>query len=160
MVIPAPTIIDIAPSVDVTLCDEENPYFQRIEPTVKIWSSTKFDHVSLFHLGFPAYRVGKRFIKLRGDRYSVIIALNPNGGAQFDSAPFGVHLDNMGDGFIRVSVRMRNGIERCKMTLLQEQYQPKAPKDIDAFIKIEDIWYATAIMNCLQTIRIEEREEA
>jgi hypothetical protein len=57
-----------------------------------------------------------------------------------------------------VHVRLPLGVDRCKITLLQEQHQPKAPKDIDDFVRYERTWYAIATMNCLQTLRIEELE--
>jgi len=150
------TIIDIATDVDSSISNGEDAYYQRTEVTAKIKSNTKFDRIFLFHLGFRASRVSQKSIYLRGGRYISYALLDPNGAASVLIAPFRLTLQNIGDSFCRVNVRMPHGMERCKMTIFQEEYQPKQPKEVDDFIKYEDIWYATATINCLQTIRIEE----
>jgi|SRR5882762_3535545 len=155
-----PTIIDIRSSVDIDFSDEESPYYERTALSLHISSTSHFDRVAYTHLGFHARSDGKRRIRRQGDRYTYIGDLDPNVDAQTVIGPFRLYFENLGDSFMGVHVRMRDGMKRCKMTILQEQYQLKQPKEVDDFIKYEDIWYATAVINCLQTIRIEEVGDA
>src|SRR5205807_1165304 len=128
----------------------------RVVLDAKIASNTRFDRVNFTHLGFQAWRLGSSRIHMRGDRHIVLVPLDVCGAAQCEIKPFRVILENIGDSLIKVSVRMRGGMERCKILLLQEGYQAKEPKIIDDFVKYRDIWYATTIINSLQSIRIEE----
>lgn len=156
MLLPDPTTIDITPQVSSDLWNTASPYYSRTPVDFQIISSTKFDKVNVAHLGFHAYKRGKRDVRREGGLYISGAFLEPNCLARIDIAPFGLTLQNIGDSFLRVNVRLRSGVERCKMTILQERDLPRAPKDIDDFIKFEQIWYVTATINCLQTIRIEE----
>ena len=138
------------------ITNEKHPYYERIELDARISSTIKFDSVLFSHLGFKARRKGRSHIKRRDDRYTIIISIDVACAATFEAGPFRICLENIGDSFTRISVRMRHGMERCKMTILQEEHQPKEPKQVDAFVKYEDIWYASAVINGLQTVRIEE----
>lgn len=153
-----PTVIDVSVSSDSDSIDEEYPYYGRTQLTLHVSSTTIFDRIVMQHLGFRAYTVGKRSIHLRGDRYVGLGLLDPNGSVQVVIPPFGISAENMGDGFCRVGIRLRYGMERCKAVILQEEHQSKPPMDA-TFIKVEDIWYAFATINVLQTIRIEELGE-
>ncbi len=126
--------------------------------TLHISSTTKFERVAYKHLGFPARQAGQRHIRHRDDLYLYNGLLEPAIDAQVVILPFKLYLKNVGDSFIAVHVRLPLGTDRCKLTLLQEKHQPKAPKEIDDFVKYQSIWYATATVNCLQTLRIEELE--
>lgn len=150
------TTIEITPQVASDLWDTTSPYYSRTPIDFKITSSTKFDKVIISHLGFRAYSRGKNAVRHKDNLYLSGAFLEPNCAAHIDIAPFGLTFQNIGDSFLRVNVRLRSGIERCKMTILQERDLPRAPKDIDEFIKFEQIWYCTAVINCLQTLRIEE----
>jgi hypothetical protein len=150
------TIIEIRATVDITLTNEDSPYYERTILTPHLSSTTKFERVVYSHLGFHAYSDGKRRIKRKGDLHTYIGMLEPNVHAQATIGPFRLCFENLGDGFMGVHIRMQDGIARCKMTVLQERHQPKQPKEVDTFIKFEEIWYATATINCLQTVRIEE----
>ena len=152
----SPMIIEVASSMVGYITDEKHPYYNRIELDARISSTIKFDSVLFRHLGFNAWRKGRSHIKRRGDRYTIIIPIDVACAATFEAGPFRICLENMGDSFTRVSVRMRHGMERCKMTILQEGHQPKEPKQVDTFVKYEDIWYASVVINGLQTLRIEE----
>ena len=152
----SPTIIEVASSMVGYITDEKHPYYTRIELDARISSTTKFDRVLFSHLGFKSWRKGRSHIKHRGDRYTIIIPIDVACAATFEAGPFCICMENIGDSFTRVSVRMQHGMKRCKMTILQEEHQPKEPKQIDTFVKYEDIWYASVVTNGLQTVRIEE----
>ena len=150
------TIIEIHTTIDTYHCDEKSPYYQRTSITPRISSTTKFDRVVYHHLGFRAWSHGKRMVKRRGDLYTYIGYLETNIDAYLTIPPFKLCLENLGDSFVGVRVRLPDGMSRCKITILQEEHQPKPPKDVDDFVEFEQIWYASATINCLQTIRIEE----
>lgn len=150
------TLIEITTRIEALLSEKDSPYYNRVEISPLISSTTKFTCVKYSHLGFPAWSVGPSRIIRKGDRYTYRGLLGPNVDTQVTISPFKLTLENLGDSFMGIHVRMRNGTTRCKMTVLQEQYQPKAPKVVDDFIEYEGVWYCTTIMNCLQTVRIEE----
>jgi len=152
----APTIIEIYLQVETTNDDRESPYYLRTELVAWVSSTTKFDRISILHMGFKSWTKGKRWIYLRDGRYVAGAPLEPNGGAQVDIPPFKLTLENVGDGFLKVNVRLPNGMERCRMVILQEGELPRKPIEIDEYIKVEDIWYMTATINGLQKLRIEE----
>jgi hypothetical protein len=148
------TIIDIEPSVHDMLIDNSSPYYKRIPVSIELRSNILFDRLTAYHLGFRA-RSGME-VRQSNDEYFVYADLEPETSAFVKIKPFYICFVNVGDSFLKVNVRMQRGMQRCKMTVLQEKYQPKAPKEVDDFIKYEGIWYATVTINCLQTIRIEE----
>lgn len=154
--LPLPTTIDIEADVNSILWDEESLYYNRTIVSAVIGSTTKFDRLTITHLGFHAYRYGKRQIWRKGDKYHVGVELSPNGGVQMVIPPFGITLSNIGDSFLKVGIRMQGGMDRCKMTILQEEHQIKSPRVIDDFIEFEGVWYATVTINCVQKLRIEE----
>src|SRR5947209_12629781 len=136
------TLIEIYASVDMMLADEENPCYMRTELTPRLSSTTRFDRVMYSHLGFHSHSDGQRRIKQRlPGRYTYIGLLEPNVDAHITISPFKLTLENLGDGFMGVHVRMRDGTERCKVTILQEEHQPKPPKDVDEFIKLDGSWH-------------------
>jgi|SRR5882762_6395076 len=153
------TVIEIKARVDSTISDEESAYFCRVELTPLVSSTTEFDRVMYRHLGFHWRSVGKRRIKHDGDLYAYIGTLEPHVDAYLIIPPFQVMLENVGDSLMGVHIRLPDGADRCRMTILQEGHQPKAPRDIDDFIQFEGTWYATATINCLQAVRIEEIED-
>jgi hypothetical protein len=138
------------------ITNEKHPYYERIELDARISSTIKFDGVFFSHLGFKAWRKGGSHVKRRGDRYTITVPIDVACAATFEAGPFRIRMENIGDSFTRVSVRMQHGMDCCKMTILQEGHQPKAPRLVDTFIKYEDIWYASVVINGLQTVRIEE----
>ena len=150
------TIIEITATVDSSLEDRSNPYFERTLLTPRLTSTTKFDRVVYRHLGFQAWSRKKEQIRHIGDLYRYVGYLEPNFESLLVIPPFKLCLENLGDGFMGVHIRLRQGMEQCKISILQEQYQPKSPRTIDDFIEYEGIWYATATVNCLQTLKIEE----
>jgi hypothetical protein len=152
----SPTIIDIEPSPFADVNDRGHPYYGMTELNVVVRSSAKFDRVTALHLGFKARSQGKRNIRFDGSRYIVGEGLEPHVSAWIEIKPFQICMQNVGDSFMRVSIRLRDGMERCKMTILQES---KASREIDDFIEYEGIYYCTTVINCLQTIRIEEIQE-
>lgn len=152
----SPTIIEVASSMVGYITDEKHPYYTRIELDARISSTAKFDKVLFSHLGFKAWRKGRSHVKRRDDRYTIIISIDVACTATFEAGPFRICMENIGDSFTRVNVRMRHGMKHCKMTILQEGHQPKEPKQMDTFVKYEDIWYASVVTNGLQTVRIEE----
>ena len=155
------TIIDIEPDVDGMLIDDDSPYYLRIDLSAWIRSTTEFHKIVVSHLGFKARSrgKGKYHIQFKGGRYVAGETLEPEASAFVEIKPFQICLVNVGDSFLKVNVRMRDGIKQCKMTILQVKLQPKAPKEIDTFIEYEGIYYCTATINCLQTVRIEELHE-
>jgi len=150
------TIIEISARIESLLSDEDSPYYSRVEISPLISSTTKFNRVTYRHLGFHAWSAGPSRILRKGERYTYRGLLGPNVDTEVVIPPFKLTLENVGDSFMGVHIRMRDSIPCCKMTLLQEQSQPKAPKVIDDFIEYEGAWYCTTVMNCLQTVRIEE----
>lgn len=151
-----PTIVEIHATVDTDLEDENSAYYKRTLLTPHLTSTTKFDYVLYSHLGFHAWSHGLINIRRKDGLYVYTGLLEPNMDAILTITPFKIKLENIGDSFMAVHVRMKERVTRCKVTVLQEKYQPKAPKEIDSFIKYHNIWYATATINCLQTLRIEE----
>lgn len=149
------THIEIVPMLGGEI-PEDDPSYGRVELMFNIHSSTQFNQIDISHLGIPARSKGKAGIREHNGTYSAGDDLEPNTSALIQITPFIISLANVGDGFLRVNIRLRNGIERCKVTIFQERDLPRAPKDIDDFILYEDIWYCTAVINCLQTIKIEE----
>ncbi len=150
-----PTIIDINPWVCSDIDDEESHYYNRTEVSFTLRSTQLFERVIYQHLGFRSRRDGKRAITRKDDRYSYIGILDPESDASLTITPFKLYLRNLGDSFLGVHVRLPGGIETCKVTILQEQHQPKAPKVVDV-VRYEGVCYASATINTLQTIRIEE----
>src|SRR5882762_7093778 len=130
-----------------------SPYYMRTELAFRVHSATKFDVMTVRHLGIDARSKGTRFdqgLYIAGD------ALEPETSALIEIKPFEICLANIGDSFLKVSIRMQSGIDRCRMIILQEGHQPKDPREVDTFIEYEGLWYVTATIGCLQTIRIEE----
>jgi hypothetical protein len=156
-----PTTIDIEPDMSGYNVDSDDPYFRRTDIDFRISSTTKFERIVFSHLGFRAWSKGKGdyHIRRKGDRYISGGTLEAEVSALVEIKPFQICFVNVGDSFLKVNVRMRDGIKQCKMTILQEEYQPKVPKEIDTFVEYEGIYYCTAIIGCLQTIRIEELKE-
>ena len=150
------TVIQITATVAVTLDDENDPYFLRTILNTRIVSSAKFGRVTYKHLGFTTPGRDRRIIKRLGDEYSYVGMLEPNADASIVIAPFKLYLKNVGDSFMAVHVQLPAGKEQCKISILQEQHQPKAPKIVDDFVQFEGTWYAIATINCLQTLRIKE----
>lgn len=155
------TVIDIEPDVEGMLIDDESPYYLRTDVATWIRSTTRFDKIVVSHLGFRARSKGRgRYhIKFKDGRYEAGETLEPETSALVEIKPFHICLVNVGDSFLKVNVRMRAGLKQCKMTILQEKHQAKAPKAVDTFIEYEGIYYCTATINCLQTVRIEELGE-
>jgi hypothetical protein len=132
----------VSSTIDIVIESESDsdcdaPTYGRSMVHFRMYSDVKFEKVTYTHLGFHARSDGKRAIKHRGDRFVYWGLLEPNIDAQATIGPFRLYLQNVGDGFVGVHVRMPYGMERCKMTILQEENQPKAPKEIDDFIKFE-----------------------
>ena len=150
------TIVEIHATINVDLDDENDPYYQRTILSPRIVSSAKFGRVSYKHLGFPSPGHGRRTIRLVGDKYICIGTLDPNADVHLIIPPFKIILENLGDSFMGVHIRLPAGKEHCKISILQEKHQPKAVRLVDDFIEYESVWYATATVNCLQTLRIEE----
>src|SRR2546429_2754329 len=115
-----PTSIDIRSSVDIDFSDEESPYYERTALTLHISSTSHFDRVTYTHLGFHARSDGKRRIRHKSDRYTYIGDLDPNVDAQAVIDPFRLCFENLGDSFMGVHVRMKDGMKRYKITILQE----------------------------------------
>ncbi len=150
------TVIQITANVSVNLDDENDPYYQRTILNTTIISSVEIGRVTYKHLGFATPGRGKRVIKPLGDEWSYTGMLDPNADVSVVVAPFKLYLKNVGDSFMAVHVRLPAGKNQCKISILQEQHQPKPEKIVDDFIKFEGVWYVTATINCLQTLRIEE----
>ena len=149
----SPTFVEISHGATGTFGDETSPYHQRAHVDISIKSSQKIEKVIVTHLGFHAYSNGKKDIRHRGDFYFSGAFLLPNCAACVSFVPFALKIENAGDGFLKVNVRLHGGTDRCKITLLQET---KVPRDIDDFVKIESIWYATVLVRANQRIIIEE----
>lgn len=150
------TVIQITATIDITLDDENDPYYQRTILTPHISSNVKFSGMSYHHLGFPTPGYGKSNIRHIGDTYTCTGTLDPNTDASLVIVPFKLIVENLGDSFMAVHIRLPAGKDQCKIAILQERYQPKPEKLVDDFINYEGTWYATAVINCLQTLRIEE----
>ena len=149
-----PTKIEILLDTASSLVDEESPYYyKRVILAPYIRSATRFDHVRYTHLGFSAWSHGKQAIRHANGLYTYIGDLEPNVDAHIIIPPFKLCLENLGDSFMGVHVRLPDGMSHCKMTILQEC---KASRVVDDFIQFEGIYYCTAVMNCLQIIHIEE----
>lgn len=149
------TIIDVHFDPD----DNDNyqsPTYGRSMMHFQLYSTIRFEKVTYTYLGFHARSDGKRAIRHRGDKFEYFGLLDPNSDAHTVIGPYRLCLQNIGDGFVGVHVRLLDGIQRCKMTLLQEKYQPEPPREAGMLIKYEDIWYVTTTINSLQTVRIEE----
>ena len=147
------TIIEFSPGITVgELTDRESLYYLRVTLDVLLRSTMKFDKVSIRHLGFHSYKKGKRDIKRKDDGYHSGVFLMPNCSAYITLTSLALTLENIGDSFLRVNVRLPAGVERCKMTIPQRD---KPSKDVGDFVQIGQIWYATAIISGIQRLLIE-----
>lgn len=152
----SPTIIEIASSMVDYVTNEKHPYYARVELDARISSTTSFDEVFFSHLGFKIRPKGKNHARHIDNGYAMIIPIDVACAAMFKTGPFCVYLENIGDGCTRVNIRMNHGMNYCKIIIIQDKFQMNNTRQLDEFIKHEDIYYASFVTNSLQAVRIEE----
>jgi len=148
------TVPKIPTIVDIEICACSIAYRDsRLTADFRITSTVEFQRPIIYTLGFRC-RTSEAHTRRSGDRYISGALLETYQSAQTRIPPFGITCVNLGDALMAVHVRMKGGMEACRVTILQDGKKPRI--NDDDFFKSEDIWYATAVIGRRQTIRVEE----
>jgi hypothetical protein len=149
-----PTNIDISITDVGCLEYDDDPRAGRTWCTYRLTSNVKPSALYEYHLGFRANLKKRPKIKPRDDGYGFLCTMDPFNHSQLRVEPFNLIISNVGDGQLRVSVRLPRDMQDVLLVARQgdeQVYRAKAYKLPD-----ENIYYATLIMDASMSVRIEE----
>jgi hypothetical protein len=149
-----PTTIDIEITSIGCMEADDRPFPGKTFTTYRLTTNIKPASFYEHHLGFRASMRAKPKVKQRDLSYSLMCMVEPFCHTHMRIAPFNLIISNIGDGQLRVSLRLPRGMQDVMLAALQDGkqvYQAKAYQTLDA-----NIYYATLVFDASVTIHIEE----
>lgn len=149
-----PTTIDIEITSIGCLEADDRPWPGRTFTTYRLTTNIKPSSFYEHHLGFRASMRAKPKVKQRNLSYNILCMIEPFCHTHMRIAPFNVIISNIGDGQLRVSLRLPRGMQDVTLVALQgdeQVYRAKPYQTID-----ESICYATLVFDASTSIHIEE----
>lgn len=149
-----PTKIDIEITSIGNLDSDDDAFPGRTWCTYRLTSNIKPAQLYEHHLSFRSRMRAKPKVKQRNLNYSLLCTVDPFNHTHMRIAPFNLIVANVGDGQLRVSVRLPRGTQDVLLVALrngEQVYKAKPYQSSD-----ESISYATLIMDSSMIVHIEE----
>lgn len=149
-----PTTIDIEIKSIGCLEADDRPWPGRTFITYKLSTNVKPASFYEHHLGFRAQMRAKPKVKQRDNKYSILCTVDPFAYTSMRISPFNLIVQNVGDGQLRISLRLPRGMQDANLVALRDGEQIWRAKPYQT--SDESICYATLIMDASMSVRIEE----